>query len=67
MLPPTEVNFNRLVKGKHSQNIKYVICSRYLQTEHFGASFIKIHQEMRMLLEFLAFVIVDMGATVLNI
>ena len=35
--------------------------------KHFGASFIKLHQEMRKLLEFLAFVIVDMGATILNI
>ena len=33
----------------------------------FSASFIKIHQEMRKLLEFLAFVIVDMGAAILNI
>ena len=54
-------------KGKHSQNIKYTWCSRYLQTEHFGASFIKLHQEMRKSLEILAFVIVNMGATILNI
>ena len=46
---------------------KYVWCSRYLQTEHFGASFIKLHQEMRKLLEFLAFAIVNMGAIILNI
>ena len=45
----------------------YVWCSRYLQTEHFGASFIKIHQEIRKLLEYLAFVIVNMGAAILNI
>ena len=55
-----------LFKGKHSQNVKYVWCSRYLQTEHFGASFIKIHQEIRKLLEFIAFVIVNMGTTILN-
>ena len=41
--------------------------SRYLQTEHFGESFIKLNQEMRKLLEFLAFVIVNMGAAILNI
>ena len=35
-------------------------------TEHFGASFIKLHQVMRKLLEFLAFVIVNMGAAILN-
>ena len=52
---------------KRSQNIKYVWCSKYLQTEHFGASFIKLHQEMRKLLEFLAFVIVNIGAAFLNI
>ena len=39
----------------------------YLQTEHFGASFIKFHQEIRKLLEFLAFVIDDKSAAILNI
>ena len=56
-----------LFKGKRSQNIKYVWCSRYLQTEHFGPSFIQLHQKMRKLLEFLAFVIVNMGAAILNV
>ena len=55
------------LKGKHSQNTKYVWSSRYLQTEHFGASLIKLHQEMGMLLGFLSFVIVNMGAAILNI
>ena len=55
------------IKEKHSQNKKYVWCSRYLQTELFGASFIKIHKEMRKLSEFLAFVIVNMGTAILNI
>ena len=41
--------------------------SRYLQTEHFSASFIKLHEEMRKLLEFLAFVIINMGATIWKI
>ena len=67
------VRFNQItvlishIKGKHSQNLKYVCCSRCLQTEHFDARFIKIRQEMRKLLEFLAFVIVNMSAAILNI
>ena len=55
------------LKGKHWQNTKYAWCSRYLQTENFGSNFIKLHQELRKLLEFLAFLIVNMGAAILNI
>ena len=35
--------------------------------KHFGASFMKLHQGKTKLLEFLAFVIVNMGAPILNI